>query len=38
MKNLALTKQKFSAEREHLLMEMTKQEAELKEMRATFDG
>ena len=38
MRNLALTKQKFSAEREHLLMEMSKQEQELKEMRSTFNG
>lgn len=38
MRKLSLARQKFQAEREHLLIEMTKQEAELKEMRATFDG
>jgi predicted nucleic acid-binding Zn-ribbon protein len=38
MRKLALTKQKFQAEREHLLAEMSKQEVELREMRSTYDG
>jgi hypothetical protein len=33
MRKLALTREKFAREREHLLIEMKKQEEELKEMR-----
>jgi hypothetical protein len=38
MRKLALTSEKFAREREHLLNEMKKQEEELKDMKATYDG